>query len=168
MPMRRASLSALLATALTLSGCAGKLGDTTDTPELPTPSRELQLDSQAGLIEFENGLRLFVVPDPYTRLVQFDVRHHVGSRDDPEGKEGIAHFVEHLMFQIGSDGPGTTRLMQELPRHTLFFNAFTSADETHYMHMGLSGELENYFKYTARRLNYDCEEVPEAAFERER
>lgn len=168
MPMRRASLLALLTTALLLSGCAGKLGDTVDTPELPTPPRELQLDSEAGLIEFDNGLRLFVVPDPYTRLVQFDVRHHVGSRDDPQGKEGIAHFVEHLMFQIGSDGPGTTRLMQELPRHTLFFNAFTSADETHYMHMGLSGELENYFKYTARRLQYDCKEVPDAAFERER
>lgn len=168
MPMLRTSVPALLTAALLLPSCAGKLGRSTDRPELPTPDRELELDSQAGLIEFDNGLTLFVVPDPYTRLVEFDVRQHVGSRDDPEGKEGIAHFVEHLMFQIGADGPGSTRLMQALPQHTLFFNAFTSADETHYMHMGLSGELENYFKYTARRLNYDCEEVPEAAFERER
>lgn len=168
MPMLRASLPALLTATLLATSCSGKAGDTTKSPELPTPDRELHLDSQAGLIEFDNGLRLFVVPDPYTRLVEFDVRHHVGSRDDPTGKAGIAHFVEHLMFQIGSDGPGTTRLMQALPQHTLFFNAFTSSDETHYMHMGLSGELENYFKYTARRLQYDCEEVPEAAFERER
>jgi|GEM_PF-1190013 len=169
MPMLRASLSCLLTASLLLStSCGGTVGGSTDRPELPTPSRELVLDSEAGLIEFDNGLRLFVVPDAYTRLVEFDVRQHVGSRDDPEGKAGIAHFVEHLMFQIGADGPNTTRLMQELPRHTLFFNAYTSADETHYMHMGLSNELENYFKYTARRLAYDCEEVPEAAFERER
>lgn len=168
MPMLRVSLPALLATTLLLPSCAGKLGDRTEAAELPTPSRELNLDSQAKLIEFDNGLRMLVVPDPYTRLVEFDVRQHVGSRDDPEGKEGMAHFVEHLMFQIGGDGPGTTRLMQALPDHTLFFNAYTSADQTHYQHMGLSGELENYFKYTARRLSYDCSEVPEAAFERER
>ena len=168
MPMSRAALSALLATSLLASGCNGKLGGSSKTPDLPTPDRELKLDAEAGLIEFDNGLRLFVVPDPYTRLVEFDVRHHVGSRDDPEGKAGIAHFVEHLMFQIGADGPDSTRLMQELPRHTLFFNAFTSSDVTHYMHLGLSNELENYFKYTARRLQYDCSEVPEAAFERER
>lgn len=168
MPMRRLSFSALLAASLLVPGCGGGAGSSTKTPELPTPSRELNLDSEAGLIEFDNGLRLFVVPDPYTRLIEFDVRHHVGSRDDPTGKAGIAHFVEHLMFQIGADGPDSTRLMQELPRHTLFFNAFTSSDETHYMHMGLSNELENYFKYTARRLQYDCAEVPEAAFERER
>ncbi len=168
MPMLRSSLLALLAASLLSTACRGELGRPTDRPELPTPSRELELDSQAGLIEFDNGLRLFVMPDPYTRLVEFDVRQHVGSRDDPQGKAGIAHFVEHLMFQIGADGPNTTRLMQALPRHTLFFNAYTSSDETHYQHLGLSTEVENYFKYTARRLQYDCEEVPEAAFERER
>ncbi len=168
MPMPRASLFAILTASLLTAACSGAVGASADRPELATPSRELELDSQAGLIEFDNGLRLFVMPDPYTRLVEFDVRQHVGSRDDPEGKAGIAHFVEHLMFQIGEDGPDTTRLMQALPQHTLFFNAYTSSDETHYMHLGLSGELENYFKYTARRLQYDCTEVPEAAFERER
>ncbi len=149
-------------------GCADRPKRDTHRPELPPPSRELQLPSQGSLIEFDNGLRLFVVPDAYTRLIQFDVRHHVGSRDDPPGKAGLAHFVEHLMFQIGVDGPDSTRLMQEIPRHTLSFNAFTSSDETHYMHTGLSEELESYMKYTARRIQYDCEEVGDAAFERER
>ncbi|MEM6296444.1 MAG: insulinase family protein, partial [Myxococcota bacterium] len=165
--MRLHRLLACSVLALT-TACGVRGGAKTESPELRQPSRELDLASQASFIEFENGLRLLVVPDPYTNLVEFDVRQHVGSRDNPPGKDGLAHFVEHLMFQIGADGPGTTRLMQELPRHTLFFNAYTSADETHYMHNGLSGELENYFKYTARRLNYNCEEVSDAAFERER
>lgn len=148
-------------------GCAGRR-DATRTPDLPKPSRELELGQQGYMKEFDNGLVLFVVPDPYTRLVEFDVRQQVGSRDDPAGKGGMAHFVEHLMFQLPSGGAGSAKIMSDLPRHALFFNAYTSADETHYMHMGTSDELETYMKYTALRLGYDCEAVDEASFLRER
>ena len=138
------------------------------TTELPKPNRELQVPGQGFLKTYENGLTLFVVPDPYTRLVQFDVRQRVGAREDPPGKSGMAHFVEHLMFQMPVEGPGTPKLMSHLPQHTLFFNAYTAADETHYMHSGVSTELEQYMKYTALRLNYDCNAVPENEFLRER
>src|SRR5262245_45816977 len=160
----------LLLPALLLSvplGCTRNLSRS-DEPELPTPERELKFPDQGFLKEFDNGLKLFVVPDPYTRLVQFDVRQQVGSRDDPEGKAGMAHFVEHLMFQMPVDGPGSTKLMLDLPQHSLIFNAYTSADETHYMHTGTADELERYVKYTALRLGYDCATVSESEFLRER
>jgi zinc protease len=80
----------------------------------------------------------------------------------------MAHFVEHLMFQMPVDGPGSPRLMLELPQHSLTFNAYTAADETHYMHTGTAEELERYVKYTALRLGYDCTAVPETEFLRER
>lgn len=43
-----------------------------------------------------NGMRLFVLkrPVPWT-LVRFTT--HVGAEDEPVGKEGIAHFVEHMV-----------------------------------------------------------------------
>ena len=118
---------------------------------------------KAMLTRFDNGLTLFVIPDRYTRLVQFDVRHQVGSREDPPGKEGMAHFVEHLMFQMPADGPGTPKLMSDIQRHALGFNAYTAPDETHYMHTGTAANLERYFKYTALRLSYDCDAVIWAA-----
>ena len=161
---------ALLCAALigAAPGCASKTQADTEEPELPTPSRELELPLQGYFKVYDNGLKLFVLPDRYTRLVQFDVRQQVGTRDNPKGKSGLAHFVEHLMFQMPVDGPGSRRLMQELPQHSLTFNAYTSSDETHYMHTGTADEIEQYMRYTAMRLNYDCEAVDENAFLRER
>ncbi|MCX4242676.1 M16 family metallopeptidase [Paraliomyxa miuraensis] len=158
----------LAAPVAAASSCTRNLASRTDQPELPQPDRNLQFPDQGFLKEFDNGLKLFVVPDPYTRLIQFDVRHQVGSREDPQGKAGMAHFVEHLMFQMPIDGPGSTRLMLDLPQHSLTFNAYTAPDQTHYMHTGTSDELERYVKYTALRLGYDCNAVPETEFLRER
>lgn len=159
----------LLSTALLAAapGCTRNLSSS-DKPELATPNRELQFPDQGFLKEYDNGLTLFVVPDPYTNLVQFDVRQQVGSREDPQGKAGMAHFVEHLMFQMPVDGPGSPKLMLDLPQHSLTFNAYTSSDQTHYMHTGTSDELETYMKYTSLRLAYDCDAVPESEFLRER
>lgn len=168
MAARWSLLPLALLLAAPLAGCTRNLSSRTDQPELPQPDRDLQFPDQGFLKEFDNGLKLFVVPDPYTRLIQFDVRHQVGSREDPPGKAGMAHFVEHLMFQMPVDGPGSTRLMLDLPQHSLTFNAYTAADQTHYMHTGTSDELERYVKYTALRLGYDCSAVPETEFLRER
>ncbi|MCA9653864.1 MAG: insulinase family protein [Myxococcales bacterium] len=159
------SISLLCALA---AGCPGKTGGDTDKPDLPPPDRELKLPDQGFLKKYDNGLTLFVVPDSYTSLVQFDVRQQVGSREDPEGKAGMAHFVEHLMFQMPVDGEGSPKLMSHLPQHSLTFNAYTSQDETHYMHTGTPEELESYMKYTALRLGYECDAVSEAEFLRER
>src|SRR5262249_13726809 len=54
-----------------------------------------------------NGLRFIIMPDPTTQLVEVDVHYDVGAREDPEGKAGLAHLVEHLMFQTRPDGPET-------------------------------------------------------------
>lgn len=156
-----------LALSTTLSGACTRTTRQNQT-SLPEPDRNLKVPGDGALMQYENGLVVFVVPDTYTRLVQFDVRQQVGSRDDPQGKGGIAHFVEHLMFQMPVDGPGTTKLMSDLPQHTLTFNAYTSADETHYQHTGTANELETYMKYTAMRLNFDCASVDENSFLRER
>lgn len=161
------ALAAALATAS--ASCGHKSGPkTADPTKLKAPSRELDFAAQAFLQRYDNGLTLFVAPDPYTRVVQFDVRQAVGSRDDPTGKYGLAHFVEHLMFQVPSGEAGSPPLMSTIGQHTLFFNAYTSNDETHYIHTGVAAELETYFQYTQKRLAYDCDAVPEQQFLRER
>ena len=159
----------ICALLLLVAACSGgaKAGKAT---ELPTPDRDLDkhLADVGHIKTFDNGLTLFVMPDSYTRLVQFDVRHRVGSREDPAGKAGMAHFVEHLMFMLPADGPGSPLIMSQLPQHSLFFNAYTAADETHYIHTGTAAELETYMKYTRLRLGYDCTAVEEDEFVRER
>ena len=73
----------------------------------------------------KNGLRFVVMPDATTQLVEVDVRYEVGAREDPPGKAGLAHLVEHLMFQQRPDGPNTRSLRQTIERLTLRMNAYT-------------------------------------------
>src|SRR5688572_32251966 len=98
-----------------------------------TPKYELKLpDLHAKL---GNGMRVIVLPDATTDLVEVDVRYEVGSNEDPEGKAGLAHLVEHLMFQqrpAGPDRPPIGAVMRQL---SLFYNAYTNWDSTHYMTM---------------------------------
>ncbi len=45
-----------------------------------------------------NGLRVVLAPDPSLDEATVVVRYDVGSADDPPGKEGLAHLVEHMMY----------------------------------------------------------------------
>jgi zinc protease len=71
----------------------------------------------------KNGLRFVVMPDATTQLAEIDVRYEVGAREDPPGKAGLAHLVEHLMFQQRPDGPGTPTLFRALQQTALRVNA---------------------------------------------
>ena len=42
-----------------------------------------------GVIE-SNGLRFIIMPDTTTKLAEVDVHYDVGSREDPQGKAGLA------------------------------------------------------------------------------
>ena len=58
-------------------------------PMAPPPLEEYQLS---------NGLRVAMAPDPTLDDVSVVIRYRVGSADEPEDKDGLAHLVEHLMF----------------------------------------------------------------------
>jgi zinc protease len=52
-----------------------------------------------------NGLQVVVVENHSAPIVSHMVYYRVGAADEPWGKSGIAHFLEHLMFK----GTPTTR-----------------------------------------------------------
>src|SRR5215831_12569284 len=62
-----------------------------------------------------NGLELVVVPDRRTPVVTHMIWYKVGSADEPVGKSGIAHFLEHLMFKGTARHPAG-KLSQTLSR----------------------------------------------------
>jgi zinc protease len=115
-----------------------------------------------------NGLRFVVMPDATTPLAEVDVRYEVGAREDPPGKAGLAHLVEHLTFQQRPDGPGTRPLMQTLQQATLNMNAYTASDKTHYMLNARAELVDSLLKVEAMRMYYGCQTIPEDEFLRER
>ena len=65
---------------------------------------KLTTDAESGgpdiaHVTLENGLEIVVIPDHRTPVVTHMVWYRNGSADDPVGKSGIAHFLEHLMFK---------------------------------------------------------------------
>jgi len=115
-----------------------------------------------------NGLRFVIMPDTTTQLVEVDVRYDVGSKDDPPGKAGLAHVVEHLMFQLRPDGPATTPLMKSINDLTTFFNAYTNWDTTHYMNTARAEQIDSLLKIEAMRMFYGCQTISNDEFLRER
>lgn len=159
---RKGLLPRLVAGLLLILACAPRW------PEgLVEPSRELVVGGDGLLRTYDNGLVLFVAPDPRTELLQVDMRQRVGSRDDPPGKAGLAHLVEHLMFQIPTAGPGAPSVATEL-KAALSFNAFTSLDETDYTQTGTAEDLEPFLRVTAARLGADCRSIDDARLAREK
>jgi zinc protease len=116
----------------------------------------------------KNGLRFVVMPDVTTELVEVDVRYEVGSREDPPGKAGLAHLVEHLMFVQRPDGPQTRALMTVMRQLTVAMNAYTNWDTTHYMATARANLLDALIKIEAIRMHDGCETIPESEFLRER
>ena len=50
----------------------------------------------------DNGLDVVVIEDHRAPAVTQMVWYRIGAADEPPGHSGIAHFLEHLMFQ-GTD-----------------------------------------------------------------
>ena len=54
---------------------------------------------QVTHFKLDNGMEVVVIPDHRAPVVTHMVWYRNGSADDPAGKSGIAHFLEHLMFK---------------------------------------------------------------------
>lgn len=157
--MKRCYLTALLVASATVASCTN------------TPKVSFKYAERRGRLH-SNGLRFVIMPDASTDLVQVDVRYEVGSKEDPKGKNGIAHFVEHMMFQIrppveGSD-VAPPPMFETLQNMTTFMNAYTNWDTTHYMNQASNDKLEALLTIEAKRMYYRCQTVPEKEFLRER
>ncbi len=95
----------------------------------------------------DNGLQVVVVPDNRAPVVTHMIWYRIGSVDEPPGKSGIAHFLEHLMFKGTTTHPegGFSERVADIGGND---NAFTTADATAYhqtvarQHLGLMMEFE--------------------------
>ena len=145
-----------------------------------TPKFAFTSAERRGVIE-SNGIRFVILPDTTTKLAEVDIRYDVGAREDPQGKAGLAHLVEHLMFQTRPDGNNTAPLFQTIIDITIGFNAYTNWDTTHYFMTSQSANLDALLKIEAMRMYYaadlpatselpafGCSTVPTGEFERER
>jgi zinc protease len=78
-----------------------------------------------------NGLEVVVITNMRAPIVTHMVWYRVGSADEPRGKSGIAHYLEHLMFK-GTDQIKPGEFSRTIARNGGRENAFTDQDYTGY------------------------------------
>ena len=98
-----------------------------------------------------NGMQVVVVPNHRVPVVNHMVWYKVGSADDPVGKSGIAHFLEHLMFK-GTKTLAPGEFSRRVARNGGRENAFTSTDYTGYFQTVAVDRLELVMGMEADRM----------------
>jgi len=131
----------------------------------PSPVREATLGLAIERFELGNGLSVILVEDPRATQIQVTMRYRVGAIDDPPGQEGMAHLVEHLMFQQVLGGQS---LFSQLENTASSFNGTTSLDATTYLSRANRDQLDKLLSIEAVRVGFRCTTITDATFERER
>jgi len=75
------------------------------------------------------GLTVITEQLPYVGSVALGVAYRLGSRDDPAGKEGTAHLIEHMVFK-GTDRLSGRELNIAAESRGAELNAFTDKEMT--------------------------------------
>lgn len=115
-------------------------------------------DAAVGTVtsfKLDNGLQVVLIEDHRVPVVTHMVWYEVGAVDDPEGKSGLAHLLEHLMFK-------SCGLVREERRETFatkisrlgaIDNATTEHDTTNYYQRASKDRLRNLMELEARRMS---------------
>lgn len=80
----------------------------------------------------ENGLKVVLVSDPSTDKAAASLDVYIGSGSDPEGREGLAHFLEHMLFLGTEKYPDSAEYKEFMAAHGGADNAYTSYNHTNY------------------------------------
>ncbi|MEH6650252.1 MAG: insulinase family protein [Motiliproteus sp.] len=82
--------------------------------------------------DLDNGLKVVVISDPDADKAAASLEVGVGSGDDPRHTQGLAHFLEHMLF-LGTDKfPEAGEYQAYISKHGGSHNAFTAHDRTNY------------------------------------
>lgn len=145
-------LGAGLVLVLGLIGCSAIHTPRQATPA-PIPPAAAGATDAAGVVEHRlaNGMKVLIKRDGRAPTVAHMVWYRAGSMDEVNGRTGVAHVLEHMMFKGTRDlGPG------EFSRRVAAMggreNAFTSRDYTGYFQQVHRSRLADVMALEADRM----------------
>ncbi|MEJ1999637.1 MAG: pitrilysin family protein [Maritimibacter sp.] len=101
----------------------------------------------------DNGMQAVVIEDHRAPVVVHMVWYRTGAADEQPGKSGIAHFLEHLMFQ-GTENMAPGELSRVVEANGGSDNAFTSQDYTAYYQRVAADRLGLMMQMEADRMRH--------------
>src|SRR5687768_4343469 len=111
----------------------------------------VRAETRASELTLANGMQVVIIPDHRAPVVTHMVWYRVGAADEPQGKAGIAHFLEHLLFK-GTPKYPQGEFSRILRRNGADENAFTTQDYTGYYQRVSKDRLELVMELEADRM----------------
>ena len=135
--------------------------------DLPTRMEMRDLALPVRVVGTPSGLRIIAEQDRSAPRAAVVIVVDAGGANDPPGKEGLAHLVEHLAFRAKLDGKHPYTDLLDLAGAGSW-NAFTSHDVTAYYSAVAPGALPSLLKLETTRVLDPLRGVDAAAFDVER
>lgn len=110
-------------------------------------------DHKVEKIKLSFGGMLFniIVPDLPLSIASLWLK--AGSRFDPAGKEGLAHFFEHLLTTKTKKYPDRKERLKALESKGIFSNAYTTKEAAYYYQIQLPGEIYDSLNFLIDGVN---------------
>jgi zinc protease len=102
-------------------------------------------------LRLANGVRVLVLEDHRAPVVMHAIAYDVGGADEVQGKTGLAHFLEHLLFR-GTKRFPAGELDRLLDDNGVERNAFTTHDLTLYYMRGSKELLPMFMELESDRM----------------
>ncbi|OUL58513.1 insulinase family protein [Pseudoalteromonas ulvae] len=98
-------------------------------------------------LTLDNGLKVLLIQDTHSEKAAASLTVNAGHFDDPDHRQGLAHFLEHMLF-LGTDRhPEPGILSQFTSQHGGSCNAWTGTEHSSYFF-----EIDNPFFYQALEI----------------
>lgn len=122
------------------------LGARADLPEKAATDR-----SEYRKFTLENGMKVVLLSDPDLNISSASVAVKVGSMADPAERQGLAHFLEHMLFLGTEKYPEEGEYGKYLRSNGGYSNAYTSMELTNYQfevaHHAFEGAIDRMAQF---------------------
>jgi secreted Zn-dependent insulinase-like peptidase len=132
-PLARTPLAVSTALSFSLIGAPAASADSAKgVSEAVTPIVSPFDERHYRVLTLENGLQTLLVSDSNADKAATSMNVRVGSAQDPEDLQGLAHFLEHMLFLGTEPYPESDAYQGYLSRNAGSHNAFTAPQDTNY------------------------------------
>ena len=97
-----------------------------------SPLKRPNDDNLYRYVQLDNQLRVLLISAPGSDKAAASMNVAVGSGDDPANREGLSHFLEHMLFLGTEKYPDPGEYQQFIKSHGGSHNAFTAFQDTNY------------------------------------
>jgi len=145
MPMMKRSLVFFALCVATLGLRAQLPADIPPRPQVPNDEAEYRR------FTLDNGIKVILLSDPKLNKASASLAVAVGSYSDPANRQGLAHFLEHMLFLGTEKYPDVSDYGNYLKANGGYNNAYTAGDHTNYLfeirHEAFEGAIDRMAQF---------------------